>query len=422
MRIVADLHIHSRYSRACSREMNALSLARWAEIKGVQLLGTGDFTHPCYLAELKAELEPTGGGLLRPKKRKNPPYFMLTVEVSNIYRQGGRLRKIHSLLFAPDFTAVDKINHQLAKSADLAVDGRPTLTFPAKDLVKIALDASPDCLVVPAHAWTPWFSVFGSHSGFDSLEECFAEEIGHIRAIETGLSSDPAMNWRWPALDRLALISNSDAHSPRKLAREANVLDCEPTYRAVTEAFLSRDPDKFLFTIEFFPEEGKYHLDGHRNCRVRWRPAETKGRGGLCPVCGGKVTVGVLHRVEELATEPPGRVPARAVPSRHLVPLEEILAQALGVGPAAKAVSEEYDRLTGLLRSELYILLDASAEELKRAATDAVADSVLNIRRENVRVEAGYDGVYGKITALSSPVRPSSSSRSEGDIGQLDLL
>lgn len=398
MRIVADLHIHSRYSRACSQEMEVSTLARWARIKGVNLLGTGDFTHPLYFAELKAKLETADGGLLRLKGDREGPYFVPTVEVCNIYHQTGRLRKIHTLIVAPSLEVVEKINYKLRSWGNLSADGRPTFTSPVKDLAKLVLDLSPESLLIPAHAWTPWFSVFGSNSGFDSLEECFQEEAKNIYAIETGLSSDPAMNWRLSALDRITLISNSDAHSPRKIAREANVFDCAPTYQNIAQVLKGYDPKGFLFTIEFFPEEGKYHYDGHRNCGVAWSPAETKRHKALCPVCGAKVTVGVMHRVDDLADREEGTTPQRAVPAKHLVPLEEILAQALEARPGTKTVDREYERLTGLFGSELQILLDVEEEELKKNSLSRVWEGILKVRRGEVKVEPGYDGVYGKIS------------------------
>ncbi|MEK6600334.1 MAG: endonuclease Q family protein [Candidatus Binatota bacterium] len=418
MRIIADLHIHSRYSRACSQEMEVATLAKWARIKGVDLLGTGDFTHPLYCAELKAKLEATEGGLLRLKGERQRPYFIPTVEVNNIYHQAGRLRKIHTLLVAPNLEVVEKINQRLRSRGNLSADGRPTFTFPAKDLVKLVLDVSADCLLIPAHAWTPWFSLFGSNSGFDSIEECFEEESANIHAIETGLSSDPAMNWRLSALDRITLVSNSDAHSPRKIAREANVLNCAPTYNDVVDSLKSRDPEKFLFTIEFFPKEGKYHYDGHRKCGVRWSPSETKKHQGRCPVCAAGVTVGVMHRVNDLADREEGYVPQRPVPAKHLIPLEEILADALKVKPGTKTVNREYARLTGLLGPELEILLDVGEEELKKVCPPRVSEGILKVRREEVQVEPGYDGVYGKISLTVSAARP----QPQATPDQLELL
>ncbi len=418
MRLITDLHIHSRYSRACSQQMEVTTLARWAKIKGVDLLGTGDFTHPLYFAELRNKLEATEGGLLRLKGDREGPYFIPTVEVNNIYHQAGRLRKIHTLIVAPGLDAAAGINQRLSSRGRLSADGRPTFTFAVKDLVKLVLDVAPDALLIPAHAWTPWFSLFGSKSGFDSLEECFEEESANIYAIETGLSSDPAMNWRLSALDRITLISNSDAHSPRKIAREANVFNCAPAYEEIVASIKSHDPEKFLFTIEFFPQEGKYHYDGHRKCGVRWSPAETKGRQGLCPVCGKAVTVGVMHRVDDLADREEGYVPPRAIPAKHLVPLEEILADALSARPGTKTVDGEYGRLTGVLGPELQILLDVEEEALKKSCPPRVCEGILKVRREEVRVEPGYDGVYGKISLSTSPGRP----RSQAIPSQLGFL
>jgi uncharacterized protein (TIGR00375 family) len=414
MRIIADLHIHSRYSRACSPQMEIVALARWAKIKGVNLLGTGDFTHPLYFAELKANLDTEEGGLLRLKGDREGPYFVPTVEVCNIYRQGGRLRKIHTVIVAPDLAVVDKLNQRLRSWGNLSADGRPTFTSSAKDLVKLVLDLSADCLLIPAHAWTPWFSVFGSNSGFDSLEECFQEETKNIHAIETGLSSDPPMNRRLSALDNVTLISNSDAHSPRKIAREANVFACAPTYRDIVAVIKGHDPGRFLFTIEFFPEEGKYHYDGHRNCGVSWSPADTKRHKGLCAVCGKKVTVGVMHRVDDLADREEGASPPRAVPARHLIPLEEILAHALCTKPGTKAANREYERLTALFDSELNILLDVEEEELNKNTLPGVRDAILKVRHSDVDVEPGYDGVYGKISFSPSAaaLRPKGTARS----------
>jgi uncharacterized protein (TIGR00375 family) len=396
--------------------MEVTALARWARIKGVNLLGTGDFTHPLYLAELKAKLESTDGGLLRVKGDSAGPYFVPTVEVNHIYHQSGRLRKIHVLIIAPSIEVVERVNQRLRPRGNLSVDGRPTFTFPAKELVKLVLDISPDCLLVPAHAWTPWFSVFGSNSGFDSLEECFEEETKNIYAIETGLSSDPAMNWRLSALDRITLISNSDAHSPRKIAREANVFECSPSYSEITDIIKTHDSKRFRFTIEFFPQEGKYHYDGHRKCEVVWSPKETKHHKGLCPVCCTKVTVGVMHRVDDLADRDEGYIPQRAIPAKHLIPLEEILADALEARPGTKTVEKEYERIIVELGPELQILLDIGEQELRKVCPSRVCEGILRVRREEVTMDPGYDGVYGKVHISSSKPMPYAAP------SQLDLL
>lgn len=415
-RTIADFHLHSKYSRATSPQMEVEALARWAKIKGINLLGTGDFTHPLYNASLKAHLEPTGTGLLRLKKGSPPGaddlHFLLTSEVSNVFREGGRLRKIHTLIFAPTFEVVDRINATLARFGNLSSDGRPTFGFPASDLVKIALDASPDCLLVPAHAWTPWFSVFGSHSGFDSIGDCYGTEARHIHAIETGLSSNPAMNWRLSALDRVVLLSNSDAHSPAKLGREANVFDLAALdYQEIRTVITEKDTERFLFTIEFYPEEGKYHYDGHRNCKVLLPPRETRAGGGRCPVCGKGLTVGVMHRVEDLADREEGFVPHRAIPGRHLVPLEEIIAEAYGVGTGTAAVTKEYERLIAAGGNEFRILLDMTPEELSSIMSPRLVEGVLRVREGRLTIVPGYDGVYGKVTIFGQ--EPSEGSRAQ---------
>lgn len=397
MRIVADLHIHSRFSYACSKEMEVERLAWWAKRKGITLLGTGDFTHPIYLTHLRQALEPAEDGLFRLRVGERSVRFMLTVEVTNIFRHERRLRKTHTLIFAPSFAVVERLNAELAYHGKLALDGRPTLTCSARDLLRIVKDTAPECEVIPAHVWTPWFSVLGSLSGFDSLTECYGDDTKYIRAVETGLSSDPAMNRQLSTLDTIAFISNSDAHSPRKLAREANVLDCDLSYTAVREALLSRDPARFLSTIEFFPEEGKYHLDGHRQCKMCLTPPETRKVNRRCPVCGKPLTIGVLHRVSTLADRTPEDTPPNPVPATYLVPLEEIIAAALGQRPGTKRVIAAYDGLLERYGSELDILLEINEEELARATPPRILTGILKVRRGEVEIIPGYDGEYGKI-------------------------
>jgi len=404
MPIVADLHIHSRFSYACSKEMAVERLAWWAKRKGISLLGTGDFTHPIYLTHLKQTLEPAEKGLFRLRAGERDVRFMLTVEVTNIFRHDGRLRKTHTLIFAPSFSIVERLNSRLADHGKLAMDGRPTLTCSARDLLRIVKDTAPECEVIPAHVWTPWFSVLGSLSGFDSLAECYGDEVRYIRAVETGLSSDPAMNWRLSALDGIALISNSDAHSPRKLAREANVLDCALSYTGVLDALLSRDPTRFLYTIEFFPEEGKYHLDGHRQCQVRFVPAETRHVNSLCPVCSKPLTVGVLHRVTALADRAAGYIPANPIPAKYVIPLEEIIAAALGQKPNTKRVTAAYNALLEQYGTELGILLDVDEEELARATPPRILAGILKTRRGEVQITPGYDGEYGTLALFDDEV------------------
>jgi len=288
MKFVADFHIHSKYSRATSRDMDLESLDRWARIKGIKVLGTGDFSHPEWLKSLKEKLEPAEPGLFKLKKQDNGTRFILTNEISCIYSKSNRVRKIHVLIFAPSFEAVEKINTQLSWVGNLRSDGRPILGLDAKELAKIVLDSSQDCLVIPAHAWTPWFSIFGSKSGFDSIKECFEEYSKYIYAIETGLSSDPSMNWRLSALDKITLISNSDSHSPRKIGREANVFDTDLSYGSIAEAIKTKNPQKFLYTVEFFPEEGKYHYDGHRLCNICLSPRNQKKAATSVLIAAGR--------------------------------------------------------------------------------------------------------------------------------------
>ncbi|MBN1504440.1 MAG: DNA helicase UvrD [Candidatus Eisenbacteria bacterium] len=402
MRFIADLHVHSRYSRATSTEMEVGALANWAALKGIQLVGTGDFTHPTYFAELSARLEPAEEGLYRVKKSQSPARFMLTGEVCNIYHQGGKLRKVHTLLFARDKKDVERLNAKLQRYGKLSSDGRPIFTFPTKDLVKMALDVSPSFMLIPAHAWTPWFSVFGANSGFDSLEECFEEETRNIHAIETGLSSDPQMNWRLSKLDDITLLSNSDAHSPSRLGREANVFDCELSYKTICDVIKKKDRKRLLFTIEFFPEEGKYHYDGHRNCGVVLSPEESRKLNKICPVCKKSLTMGVCHRIEELADRMPGLTPEGAIPFRHVIPLAEIVAEALGVAPSAASVEREYMRIVKTFGSEFNVLLDRPLEELSRHVPCSVAEGVKRMRDGKVKIVPGHDGVFGKISLLGN--------------------
>ncbi|MBI5585472.1 MAG: DNA helicase UvrD [Deltaproteobacteria bacterium] len=422
MRLIADFHLHSAFSRATSRDMHLPVITRWGRWKGLSLLGTGDFTHPVYFQEIQEELEETGDGLLRLKTGEaNDPRFILTAETSHIYTQGGRGRRLHMMIFAPGISAAQKINLRLARLGNISSDGRPIFGFSAKDLVKVVLDTEPTCLLVPAHAWTPWFSVFGSHSGFDSLEECFEEETVHIRAIETGLSSDPAMNRRWSALDPLALISNSDAQSPAKIGREANILETERSYPAIIAALTSGDPSRFLGTVEFFPEEGKYHFDGHRDCRVCFSPEQTRQHAQICPVCGKKLVIGVLHRVEELADRPPGFTLSGAVPARHLVPLEEIIAEFFGLKGPSRRVRQEYLRFIEKGGSEFQILLDLTAEELRSFMEAGLVEGILRVRTGAVTPRPGYDGVYGQVKVFT-PELPSSVPAAPADGGQLSLF
>ncbi len=405
MKIIADFHVHSAYSRATSQEMHLKTMAYWAGLKGIHLLGTGDFTHPAYFEEIRTDLEETGQGLLRLKGADSSSvHFILTVETSHIYTQGGKGRRVHMMTFAPSLRTVEKINLHLGRIGNIRSDGRPIFGFSAKDLVKIVQDIDPGSLLVPAHVWTPWFSVFGSHSGFDSLEECFEEETPHIHALETGLSSDPAMNWRWSALDRFSLISNSDAHSPAKIGREANLFQCDMEFNHIVQAIKERDPKRFLGTVEFFPEEGKYHFDGHRSCQVSYAPKQTRELNSICPVCGKPLVVGVMHRVETLADRPPGFIPQGAIPAFHLVPLEEILAEVFQSGVQSKRVRKEYLRLVEKGGSEFRILMDLSEKELRSFMEDRLAEAILMVRKGLIQVTPGYDGVYGQVKIFGQEV------------------
>ena len=397
MKFICDFHIHSKYSRATSKDMCIQSLSRWAKIKGIDLLGTGDFTYRAWLDELKNELDEIGHGLFM----HDGVYYILTAEVCNIYFKAGRTRKVHNIIFAPDFKTVDEINKALDSFGDLNADGRPILSLDSKELVAILAKIRPDVFIVPAHAWTPHFSVFGSNSGFDSLEDCFEEQTDKVFAIETGLSSDPAMNWRLKGLDKVALISNSDSHSPSKIGREANVFSEKFSYGELVEILKTKDKNRFLFTVEFFPEEGKYHWDGHRFCKTRLSPQESMRLNGICPKCSKKVTVGVMNRVERLADRPEGYVLENAPGFKHMIPLAEIVADALDVGVDSVAVCREYNLLINRFGKEFDILFDIPEDELLSNCHPRIAQGVLNVRKGKVEVLPGYDGEYGKINVFT---------------------
>jgi len=412
MKFIADLHIHSKFSRATSRDMVLDSLATWARVKGISLLATGDFTHPEWLFLMKEKLEPMGNGLLRLKNGTTsfeaPPFqglpvlsrdvaFILSSELSFIYSKGGKVRKVHVMLLAPDFESVERVNSRLQAIGNLGSDGRPILGLDVRLFTRMVADAAPRCVVIPSHIWTPWFSLFGANSGFDSIEECFEEMTPSIFALETGLSSDPPMNRRLSALDRFALVSNSDAHSPSKIGREANVFDTDFSYRGLVDALRTNDPSKFLYTVEFFPEEGKYHYDGHRKCGVVCSPRESLKTNDLCPKCGKKLTIGVLHRVEELADRDsddgrPGRVPYK-----NLVPLNEIIAEALGRTPECQGVWDLYFRFIREFGDEHAILTGVPVAELARVSPEKVAEAVDRMRKGQVQIVPGHDGEYGTV-------------------------
>jgi len=393
---IADFHIHSKYSRATSKEMDVENLSKWAKIKGVSLLGTGDFTHPDWLAELKVKLEPVEHGIFK----HNNIYYMLTGEVSNIYFKSGKSRKIHNIIFAPGFEAAREINKYLKGFGNLKSDGRPTLDLECDKMVKALSGIDPDIFVVPGHIWTPWFSLFGSNSGFDAIEDCFGSETGKIFALETGLSSDPAMNWRWSKLDAFSLISNSDSHSPSRIGREANVFKEKFTYKGLIEILKKKDKEQFLFTVEFFPQEGKYHWDGHRNCNARLSPAEARKINERCPVCGRHITVGVMHRLEALADRQEGFVLESGPTFKNLIPLDEIIAEAIGIGKETAGVQREYNTLIQRLGNEFAILLEIPEEKIIKSCSPKIARGILKARKGEVEVLPGYDGEYGKVKIL----------------------
>jgi len=414
MKFIADLQIHSKYSRAVSPDMVLEELDRWADDKGILVMGTGDFTHPEWFNEIKEKLEPAEAGLFKLKSDWKlrtikdtlaETRFMLTAEISEIYSRAGKTRRIHNLIFAPDLKAAENLNTQLSWVGNLRSDGRPILGLDSEELVRTCLNISPEIAVVPAHVWTPWFAVFGSMSGFDSLEECFGDYTKYIFAIETGLSSDPPMNWRLSRLDNISIISNSDSHSLQKIGREANVFDTELSYQSIIEAIKNRDPETFLHTIEFFPGEGKYHYDGHRLCGVSLSPAESKKYKNLCPKCGRPLTVGVLNRVEQLADRPEDYRDSNRIPYKNLIPLDEVIGEALNIGHQTKTVKQEYQNLIRAFGSEFKVLLEASVGQIAAAGQAEVALAIDRVRQGRVEIAPGFDGEFGKIKIFSDEDR-----------------
>jgi uncharacterized protein (TIGR00375 family) len=385
--------------------MSPEGIWRWSQLKGIKVVGTGDFTHPGWLAELREKLEPAAEGLFTLKKKfrsdalpgscKTDISFILSSEISCIYRKNDKTRKVHCIVIAPAFADALRINKRLSSIGNLSADGRPILGLDARELLKIVIHESPEAMLIPAHIWTPHFSVFGAVSGFDSLEECFEELTPHIYALESGLSSDPSMNWRLSSLDALTLISNSDAHSPRKLGREANILDTDISYASIVSALKSRRG--FVGTIEFYPEEGKYHADGHRNCGVCMSPEETMRHNYLCPVCGRKVTVGVLHRVARLADREDGFRPEGAPGYRSIIPLEEIISEIIKVGVNSKAVEKVYAKLLEDHGNEFRILLEVPVKDIGGSGFPEVAEAISRMRQNRIYIAPGYDGEFGKI-------------------------
>ena len=431
MKIIADLHLHSKYSRAVSSQMTIPQIAFWAAKKGINLVGTGDWTHPLWLRELKESLGEAGEGIYQLKSQisnvkcqmSKKVYFILATEISSIYSQGGKVRRIHNLVLAPSFAVVERINEKLRHvGVNLFADGRPTTGLSCSQLCDLVFSVDKDCLIIPCHAWTPWFSLYGANSGFDSIDECFGKYADCIYAVETGLSSDPAMNWRIKELDNRAIVSFSDAHSPQKLGREATVFAFGEnkipnskfqipnfSFKTIVEAIKR---EQIAYTIEFYPEEGKYHYTGHRNCGVRQSPEETRRLGEICPICGKRLTVGVMHRVEKLA----GRSVKRQITKDKLkvnwiknetqqtrpfyvmlVPLMEILAEAMNASISSQNVLNEYNKLTDIFGSEFGVLLEAPVEEIAKISGRKVAEGIEKVRRGDIVVEPGYDGVFGTV-------------------------
>lgn len=407
MNYVADLHVHSPYARATSKAISPESLYQWAQVKGIDVVGTGDFTHPVWLALLKDKLLPAGNGFyclkdlprqsLVPGMRRmsKTVYFCLSTEVSTIYSFAGRLRKSHHLIYAPDFQAVDQLNKRLSKVGDLAADGRPILKLSARNLLEIVCETGSRCHLIPAHIWTPWFSIFGAKSGYDAIQDVFKDLTEHIFALETGLSSDPTMNWRVSDLDRYTLVSNSDAHSPQKLGREANRFDTAINYDALFDALHTRKG--FKGTLEYFPEQGKYHLDGHRVCALPLLPRQTLRYEGRCPKCKKPVTVGVLHRVEDLADRVTPQRPTDTSGFDYIVPLPEIIAQVMGYQVNAKRVHTAFAKIINQFGSEFRFLLETPIADIEAKLPMPYAIAVNRLRSCQVKKYPGYDGVYGKM-------------------------
>lgn len=401
MRQIIDLHIHSKYSRACSQRLTLANIDAACRIKGVDVIATGDFTYPAWFDEINDQLsEISKSGLYKLKEAGDDKVkFILSTELALIYKAGDKARRIHLMVHAPNIKAISELNKYLDKKFNIRSDGRPILGMSAIELFKLCLSINPQFLIYPAHIWTPWFSVFGSKSGFDKLEECFGEYTDQVYALETGLSSDPEMNWRVSALDRLTILSNSDAHSLQNIAREANIFELKkPSYDEIYQAIKNKDLMKVKGTIEFYPEEGMYHYDGHRDCGVVMSPAESKKQKGICPVCKKPLTIGVAARVEELADRPEGVKPENAVPFHKLVELDKIIAEALGIkSRSSKQVLAEYDSLIRKLGSELKVLLDIDLNDIKKATLSEIAEGIRRVRAGQLSIKPGFDGQYGQI-------------------------
>jgi uncharacterized protein (TIGR00375 family) len=413
MEYIADLHIHSPYSRATSKESNLAGLAGWAAIKGIDIVASGDFTHPAWFKALREQLEPAEPGLFRLKPggpvnspvsglagTGKPVRFLLSAEISCIYKRHGSVRKVHNLLYVPDFDSAERLNRRLAAIGNIVSDGRPILGLDSRDLLEILLEEAPEGFLVPAHIWTPWFSLFGSRSGFDSVAECFGDLESHIFAMETGLSSDPAMNRLISGLDRYALISNSDCHSPAKLGREANLFRTGFDFFSLRDALKTNCRSSFRGTIEFFPEEGKYHADGHSDCNVCLTPEESLAAGGICPVCRKPLTIGVLNRVMALADRSEPLIPADAPEVFSLIPLQEVIAGIHGCGAGTKKVLHDYGHAIRLFGSELGLLLQTPLADINEHSP-LLAEAIRRMRSGNVIRQPGFDGRYGVISLFA---------------------
>jgi DNA helicase-2/ATP-dependent DNA helicase PcrA len=426
MKFYADLHIHSQYSRATSSQLSLEHLHAFGGIKGIRVVGTGDCLHPARLAECREKLKDEGTGLfplkkkfaaeaaaLAPQGRSGDVRFMLTVEISSIYKKSGRVRKVHNVVCLSSIDAADRLRVRLGKIGNLNADGRPILGLDSRDLLAIALEADPAAILIPAHIWTPWFSALGSKSGFDSIEACYGDLTRHVYAVETGLSSDPPMNRRLTSLDPFALVSFSDAHSPAKLGRECTIFDTDLSYTAIYKALSGKGNPGLEGTVEFFPEEGKYHVDGHRKCGVRYSPRETMAAQGRCPVCGRQLTVGVLSRVEELADRTEAAALKLVKRYTSLIPLREVIADSLDCGPETKAATIVYDRLIGEVGTEFSILLDAPIAEIALAGGEIAAEGIRRMRKGEVRINPGFDGEFGTIELFAENERIKAKTKSK---------
>jgi len=453
MQIIADLHIHSKFSRAVSSQMVLPEIAKWAKIKGIKLMATGDFMHPLWFREIKSNLMPLENGFFKLADKNlnnNEVSFILSAEISSIYSQGGKLRRIHNLIYTSSLESADKINSELTKrGCNLISDGRPIVGISSRDLAELVFTIDPSCLFVPAHIWTPWFSLFGSESGFDSIDECFGDMSKYIHAVETGLSSDPAMNWRIGELDNRSILSSSDAHSGAKLGREVTVLKVKSTgqesksdlsYEDFVKAIKQDSSGKWeiSYTVEFYPEEGKYHYTGHRNCGVRQSPEETKKLGTTCSVCGKKLTIGVMHRVSQLASREDiselsiiniNGVSIRMFrnksfnrpPFTKIVPLQEILSEALGGMPASQKIQGEYQKLVFEIGSEFKVLLATPYSEITKISGEKVAEGIEKVRNGDIVVAPGYDGEFGKVKIWGSSIKTGKTSEKQVELGQSQL-